>query len=487
MLKNIKTFIKKRRLIIGAVIAVVVIIFIGIKLSSNGAIETVSPVIGNFVKEVKISGKVIPSESVDLGFEISGIVASISKSVGEQVYRGESIARLNTSSLSADILKAEAELAVTQAVLAGLQGTSDVEAEVTTSKLALIQTIKDALSRSEDAVYNKTDQFIIHPNTDYPVVGPTIDDSSLSDEISDERVLIGQTLTKWKTSLSTLTVATYSDNILKQSKNYLMEISAYISDVSRVASLFEADNVYSQTTIDLYRTDVTTARNNLNTASQTIIADENALKGLLQDIPAQLARVEAARATLTNYRSQISKASIISPIDGVISRQDAKVGETITASQSLVSVISAGLIIETYIPEVLIAEVKIGNVAKVTLDAYGRDVFFKAEIVQIDPAETIRDGVSTYRVKLALQDRDERIRSGMTANVVITTMMRPDILLIPERAVFVEDGVSYVYVLSGSDNVKTRVDVGARDSSGNIELLTELSLDTKIITSPSAD
>ena len=62
----------------------------------------------------------------------------------------------------------------------------------------------------------------------------------------------------------------------------------------------------------------------------------------------------------------------------------------------------------------------------------------------VDPAETIIDGVATYKTTLQFTDEDVRIKSGMTANVDITGLEKKDVLAVPQRAVFARAGHRFV-------------------------------------------
>lgn len=299
---------------------------------------------------------------------------------------------------------------------------------------------------------------------------------------------MGETLTAWKTLTTGLTPSTYTEERLTLSKKYLAEVSSYIADISQAVNMFEESGSLTQATIDAYKSDTATARNSLNNASQNLISAEDKFKGLLLEVPVQVAMVEAAHATLLNYRSELSKTTLVSPIDGIISRQEAKIGQVVSSNTSLVSIISKDFQIEAFIPEVLISGIKVGNTASITLDAYGEQDIFEAKIVHIDPAETIRDGVSTYKVKLAFSSPDERVRSGMTANVQIETFRKGPVRLIQERAVFRENSETFVYILSGENGQeKVMVDIGERDSMGNVELISNLPEESKLITNPSVN
>jgi len=479
-------FLKKRKVIILIVVAIAIIAIVVVRVRSNGTVETVSPVVGDLVRTVKISGKVIPKESVELGFEISGIVTSVTRDVGQAVKRGDLLVRIDASYISTEILKAEAELTLARANLEKLSGADLYEAQIEGAKRTLIQTIVDTYTAADDAVHNKTDQMFIDPRSSKPeIIYAFASNYDLINAIIKAKNTMDEKLNDWESLVTALTVANYTDEHLLKSKKYLSDISLYINNVAQAVNLFKSSTSLSQTSIDAYKSDALSARDNLNSASQDLISAEDKLKGLLLEVPVQVARVEAARATLANFRSQLTKTAIVSPIEGVVSKQEAKVGQVVSLNTGIVSVISKELEIESYVPEVLISGVKVGNSASVTLDAYSDRETFEALVVQIDPAETIRDGVSTYKVRLVFSMPDERVRPGMTANISIETFRKKEVKLIPERTILKENNETFVYILSGDrSETKTAIVTGERDSSGNVELISKLPTESRLIINP---
>ena len=149
------------------------------------------------------------------------------------------------------------------------------------------------------------------------------------------------------------------------------------------------------------------------------------------------------------------------------------------------SLISKDLEVEIYIPEISIPGVLVGNKAKVTLDAY-TDASFDAIVTHVDPAETIRDGVSNYKVKLSLVASDPRVRSGLTGDVTIETEKKPNIISVGERSVVTEAGKYYVYKKTKDDPIKTEITLGIKDGKGNVEVLSGVSEGDDILLTPSA-
>ena len=241
-----------------------------------------------------------------------------------------------------------------------------------------------------------------------------------------------------------------------------------------------ADIAAARTELDTAVAALTTAQTSRASAVSALDTDKKTLAlqeagSTSQDIEAQKAQVASAGAELASARAQLRKTLVTAPFDGVVTKMDATVGETVSPGVSAISMISSGIFqIECFVPEINVALVKSGDTADVTLDAYG-ETLFKARVASIDLAETVRDGVSTYRAILQFTDRDERIRSGMTANVRILTEKKENVISIPRRIVVERDGKKYVSVQTGEDEiVEKEVTTGSVSSSGAIEILTGL-------------
>ncbi|MEK7107483.1 MAG: hypothetical protein AAB899_04845, partial [Patescibacteria group bacterium] len=128
-------------------------------------------------------------------------------------------------------------------------------------------------------------------------------------------------------------------------------------------------------------------------------------------------------------------------------------------------------------------QVKLGDEARVTLDAYSSDVVFAAAVTKIDPAETIIDGVPTYKTTLQFLQDDRRIRSGMTANTDIAGAKRENVLYIPGRAIVGKGADKTVTVIEGEATREVKIETGLRGSNGDVEVISGLAEGDKVKTS----
>ena len=136
-----------------------------------------------------------------------------------------------------------------------------------------------------------------------------------------------------------------------------------------------------------------------------------------------------------------------------------------------------------------LAKIKSGDTARITLDAYGDEEEFNASVISIEPAETLVEGIPTYKVKLQFDAQDERIKSGMTANIDILTAKKEDVVTIPQRAIITKGGEKLVRIVEELPKEKitnineVTVKTGLRGSNGRIEITEGVKEGDKVVTS----
>jgi HlyD family secretion protein len=297
-----------------------------------------------------------------------------------------------------------------------------------------------------------------------------------------------------------------SDEDVAATKATVQQVRTYLDTVAQAVSRLPAFTSLSQTTIDGYTAAVATARANVsgystslsaaatayNNARTAVKTAENqlALKkagSSEEEVRAQAAQVRAAEASLNNAYAQSAKRVIVAPFSGTVTSVDLKEGQVVSGGTSTITLISAAkLQVEAYVPEVYIAKVKLNDPANVTLDAYGSNVVFPATVSSIDPAATKRDGIATYKIVLALDAPDARIKAGMGGDIVIKTKAASTIITIPKRALVTRNGKSYVQIPTGVEGrvVEREVNVGKINEANVAEISAGLSDGDTIVLDP---
>ncbi len=424
------SFIKRPIFIIGTIVLVAII---GAYFYFYGG-ETKSEFVivkrGDIISEVSVTGRVKPFKNVDLAFEKNGRISAVLSNVGDFVYAGQVLVRQDSSELSAQLSEAKADLATKKAEL------NKSEIILNNYYSSIIDVLNDAYTNADDAVRKQADSMFSDGDSNAPKLIFSTTDSQAQTDSQNGRLLSKTELNDWRQEIAALNSASSVaelDLALQKSQNHFVAIRDFL--LKTMDALNKAYGL-SQTTLDTYKASITTARTNINAVLTNITNQKQDIDSQKATVASGEAAIKSYEASIENIEAQISKTVLYSPINGMVTKQDAKVGEIATAGTVLVSVMSTSQFeIEVNIPEVDIAKVKVGNSANATLDAYGNSVVFEVKVSAIDPAETVIEGVATYKTTLQFLKKDERIKSGMTGNVDVLSEKHSGVLIIPNRLV----------------------------------------------------
>jgi HlyD family secretion protein len=158
---------------------------------------------------------------------------------------------------------------------------------------------------------------------------------------------------------------------------------------------------------------------------------------------AQIAQAKAglqqAEADLDRAQVNLEYANIFSPVDGIVISRDVDVGQTIAASMSAPTLFNIATDLSQMQVKASIDEADIGSIsedAKVTftVDAFPNNVFEgKIAEIRLNP-QTVQN-VVTYSVILSIQNKDLRLKPGMTASIKIMVAERASVLKVPNAAI----------------------------------------------------
>ncbi|KKT24972.1 MAG: Efflux transporter, RND family, MFP subunit [Candidatus Magasanikbacteria bacterium GW2011_GWA2_43_9] len=516
---------------------------------------------------VSETGSVEASLELTYGWEMSGKVVEILKTVGDTVTSTDVIARIANAQQRARYNEAAAALSSAQARLnLELAGPSDegklkAEAAVAQEEAALVQAEANVskveaqtsatISTAEKAVDTAKNnlQFVV--------------DGEESDLVNDAYADLVNTLKSAVTNLGN--ALTEADNILgldnefanddfedvlgvvdsstlNQAKNSYYQakssLSAAQAGVVSLSTLSPHDAVdathmtvaeaisrmqtlllhvqqtlnatrpigdLSQTELDALKSGVTTVQGYIDTSASTLtnsvqaiaaartsltsyqIAYDKALSDLDVDVASLRADVARQSALLAAARDDLAKTELVALADGVVSTLDVKVGENVVANQDVLGIISDGFSIKVDISEADISKVSVEDTVRITLDAYGDDVFFEGSVVDIEPAQTEISGVVYYNITILFDGEADayEIRSGMTANVDILTDRKENVLVVPRRAVLTQDGKKIVRVVTDTEKgifEERDVETGLSGDDGLVEIVSGVEEGEEIVT-----
>ncbi len=262
--------------------------------------------------------------------------------------------------------------------------------------------------------------------------------------------------------------------------------SNYSTIITQKQNIFNAKNSYS-----IYKLAYDKAVSDLDNVRETVTNNISIKQANLDQAkanyegkinPPRELDVAALRAILAQAQSNREKAVIRAPIDGVVAKINKKIGEQIMPSEKMINLLSPHFEIRVDIPETDISKIKLNDSAVITLDAYGDDVKLAGKLVNIDYGSTKIQDVVYYKIRVALDDTEKEIKSGMTANVILSTDKKEGVLYIPSRSVRTNGG-KYVKMLKNGQVIDQNIKTGLRADDGKIEILEGLNEGDEIIIS----
>lgn len=202
------------------------------------------------------------------------------------------------------------------------------------------------------------------------------------------------------------------------------------------------------------------------------------------DVALAEAQVRQAQASLEHVNQQIEDSIIKSSIDGTVTKMEYEIGEQVPAGKTIVSVLGEkNFEIEVLISEADIAKMSVEDKAEVTLDSFGDDVKFYGQVTFIEPAETEIQDVVYYKVTVSFNPENRSVKSGMTANITITTAEKSDVLIIPSRAIIDKNLEGKIVRVLVNDKIQERsVALGLQGDEGMTEVLSGVSEGEKVVT-----
>jgi HlyD family secretion protein len=150
------------------------------------------------------------------------------------------------------------------------------------------------------------------------------------------------------------------------------------------------------------------------------------------------AQVQTREAQMNSTKVDLERCTIYSPIDGIVIDRKVDVGQTVAASMNAPLLFMIANDLKKMQINASVAEADIGGVeneqkVKFTVDAFpGRS--FEGKVVQVRNAAVTVQNVVSYDTIIDVDNRDEKLKPGMTANVEIITAEKNDVLVIPNAA-----------------------------------------------------
>ena len=173
---------------------------------------------------------------------------------------------------------------------------------------------------------------------------------------------------------------------------------------------------------------------------------QNVAKAQLVVLRAKVAQSEATvaqdRAHLKQLQEQLGYTDIESPIDGVVLSRDVEMGDAVSSilvlGSSATLVMTLGDTSEVYVKgkvdESDIGKVYLGQPARIKVESF-KDKTFQGKVTRISPMGVEKDNVTTFEVRVSINNPGGELKAEMTANAEIILEEHKNVLQIPEGAI----------------------------------------------------
>lgn len=532
---------KKRNIWIIVIIAVLILIIFGyLKLiKKNGlAYDLATVSYGNVIQEVSETGTVRVGEEINLSFKNAGRIEEIYVKVGDNIELKQGLVKLDTTQLSIQLSEAEAALGVAQAQLDQLLAGSTPE-EIQVAETAVLNAeasllnveqnlddieddaaedlnaaYEDALNSLDDAylkaynAFNKADliQRTYFTASDQESLSVKENENKISNNLNSAKTHldiaknnsnnenIDSALVEFKDSLgniydaltsirNTTEVISYRDTVTSADKSSLdthkTNINTALTNIVNTQQTISSTKITNTTNINVAQSSVSTSEGNLKAAQDQL--DLVKADPSQEEINLYQAKVRQAQAQLNLLQNQIQETTIVSPTKGQITKIEKRLGEMALSAETVISLLPAvPFQIEVDIYEEDIIKVKIGNQIEITLAAFP-DKIFEGMVISIDPAEKLVEGVVYYEVTIDFMESPQEIKPGMTADIVIKTASRKNVLVIPEEMIIKKDAKVTVQTINGDVLEQKEIVIGLVGSDGMVEIISGLNEGEEVV------
>jgi len=244
------------------------------------------------------------------------------------------------------------------------------------------------------------------------------------------------------------------------------------------------EGVFSQSQLEDAQKNYELALNKQNVARANLIV---AKAKLSQGIAA----VAKAKATLEQNRQEYQNSTITAPIDGLMLSRDVEVGDAVTSilviGSAATQIMTIGDIHEVYVlgkvDESDIGKVTMNQPARIKVESF-KDKTFNGKVTKIAPMGVEKDNVTTFEVRVSIDNPGGVLKPTMTANAEIILEEHHDVLTVPEAAmIYDKDKKAYVEVVDPkAKEGKRKIAITAGISNGSkTEVLSGLKENDQVV------
>lgn len=431
---------------------------------------------GSVQQTLTTTGALSPIDSADVDFQVGGTVAKVRTAVGRRVVAGQTLARLDRTSLEATLNSERSALTNAQQRLSEDEASEDGTA---TSAAATTGGSATTTSASFDAARPTVvtpahpgpsgslthDQVVVRADQRATDVALATAKTALSTETTACAAELSGTSSTAPTATSTLSCSEaarallHNQTVVSNDENAEDHAEQALSrDLSAAEKAFakQQKSSASSTTGHRQTTSRSTAASSAGSTFTTVTA---------ADIATDQATIDQARAQVATARESLAQATLTAPISGRVTAVTINKGDTVSgassASEPAVEIVGSRQDKATvYLSDTQVRTMKVGMSARVTPDGSSQPVIGRVVAIGVSGTESTSGSV-TYPVTVDVAASSTPFVSGAEAAVSISLATAREVLAVPTSAVHYLGTTTYVEVLKSGKPVRQSVTVAA--------------------------
>ncbi len=376
-----------------------------------------------FTLRITASGTVVPENSVNISPKNAGVLERLLVEQGDRVERGQILARMDQQDLTGQITQAEATVAQAQARLDRARNGNRPEE------------IAQARARLEQAQQQLQ----------------ALQAGNRSEEVSQARAQVASAQARLELAQSKQRQYTQ----LREAGAIAQERFDEVQADARTAAAALAEAQQRLTLLEKG-----TRAEEIRRA-QASVAEAQAAYDLLrkgsraEDIRLAEAEVAAAQGQIQVVQTRLAETILRAPFAGIITQKYATEGAFVTPTTSASTTTSAtstsvvalanNLEVLAEVPEVDIGQIRSGQAVEIRVDAHP-DETFEGRVRLVSPEAVVEQNVTSFQVRVAILTGQQRLLSGMNADLTFLGQTVADALVIPTVAIATEKGQTGVYL-----------------------------------------
>jgi HlyD family secretion protein len=381
----------------------------------------------NLTVLINASGVVEPIDRIKISPKVSGRLIQLMVNQGDQVKRGQTLAIMDNREIQAQGAQVQAQR--NQAIAALKEAEVRINGDIQQARARVIQ----AEARLKEA------QASIPKNIDQ--VKAQVEKAKAEVVAAQARLeLAQQRVQRYDKLLKDGAVAQDRfDESLNEVRN------AQAAFIAAQAGLFEAQQKLLQSE--------NTARPEVDQRQGELLEDQSRLRQLEQNAQNEMMKlklsVDALTAELGRVEIQFRDTILQAPFDGLVTQRDATPGDIVSpslgAGSSSIIELARGLEVIAKVPEVDIAQIKLGQPVKIVADAFPGQTF-QGMVRLVAPEAIVENNVTSFEVRIALAPGQEQLKSKMNVDVTFLGQQIAGALVVPTVAIVTREGKTGVMV-----------------------------------------